>query len=76
MVYKTRDTETASLLKSQNRKFTTEKQGQDVVFVFEDKEECEAILDLHNNRELIVKSADLFEAIHAIKKIIINLKNK
>lgn len=75
MTYRTRDSETATVLRSQNRRFTTEFQRGIVWFTFEDEEACEAILDAHINRELMVSSLDLTNAQHEIKKIIIRNKS-
>jgi len=71
----TRDSETASICVSQNQRFTAEKRAGIVWFKFEDKEACESIIDAHRNKELIVCYKDLTNAIHEIKKIIIQFKN-
>jgi hypothetical protein len=75
MPYETRDSETASLLASQNQRFTSEVRRGSVWFTFEDIEACEAVIDAHINGELTVISRDLTSAMHEIKKIIIRHKH-
>lgn len=74
MSYETRDSETATILLSQNQRFSTKFRDSIVWFIFEDKAGCEAIIDAHINRELVVPSVDLTNAMHEIKKIIIRSK--
>lgn len=74
MDYLTRDSETATILLSQNQRFSTKLQGGIVWFVFENENACKTIMDAHINRELIVCSLDLTNAMHEIKKIIIRSK--
>jgi hypothetical protein len=75
LVYETRDSETASVLASQNQRFTSELKQGSVWFTFENKEACEAIIDAHINGELTITSRDLTSAMHEIKKIIIRHKH-
>ena len=75
MEYKTRDSQSAMVLLSQGERFSTKYQDGIVWFIFEDSDACEAILDAHINRELLVPSIDLTNAQHEIKKIIIRNKN-
>ncbi|EKE21319.1 MAG: hypothetical protein ACD_7C00281G0002 [uncultured bacterium] len=75
MTYKTRDSETAMILLSQNQRFSTQNDAGTIWFNFEDKATCETIVDAHINKELVVCSLDLTSAMHEIKKIIIRNKN-
>ena len=75
MAYKTRDSQSAMILLSQGERILTRLEEGVVWFIFEDEEACEAILDAHINRELMVHSIDLTNAQHEIKKIIIRNKS-
>lgn len=76
MWYKTRDSETAAVLLSQNKRFTSQSESGLVWFIFEDQEECEAIIDAHINKELSCFTLDMTNALYEIKKIIIRNKAK
>lgn len=76
MEYKTRDSESAIVLLSQEQRFSADCRADGIVwFIFEDYEACKAILDAHINKELLVHSIDITNAQHEIKKIIIRSKN-
>lgn len=75
MAYKTRDSQSATVLLSQGERFTTKFEDGIVWFTFEDGEACEAIMDAHVNRELVCPTLDITNAIHEIKKIIIRNKS-
>ena len=76
MSYKTRDSETAVVLLSQNKRFSSKSESGVIWFSFEDKEGCEAIIDAHINRELPCFTLDMTNALYEIKKIIIRNKTK
>jgi hypothetical protein len=75
LTYEVQDSEIASILKSQEQRFTTEKRDRVVWFIFEDKKKCEAIVDAYYNRQLPLQAIDLMDAVKQIKKIIIYSKN-